>query len=297
MTEVTTTTSITWQHLRTELFREKTAVIGLALIGLLLVLSITAPLILRMTGQNPYKQVLEDRVQPPSLKHLLGTDRFGRDIFARVLYGARVSLFVGLVSQGIAVLVGVPLGALGGYFRGWIDDIVVWLISVFWSFPAFLLIMAVSISLPDEFPGVVRVFIAVGVVSWVAVARIVRGQILSERENAYVEAARALGFRPARILFRHILPNTFPPILVVVTLGFATAILAEAGLSFLGLGVQPPTPSWGQMIRDGYGYVVIGTGWWMSVFPGLAIMLAVLGFNFVGDGLRDLLDPRLRQAQ
>ena len=288
------TSGITWWHLWKEFRKEKTAMVGLSLIMVLLVFAAVAPVICRY----PFDvQTLEDRVLGPSQKYWMGTDRYGRDVFARVLYGARVSLFVGLVSQGIAVLVGVPLGALGGYFRGWVDDIVVWLISVFWSFPAFLLIMAVSISLPDEFPGIVRVFIAVGVVSWVGVARIVRGQFMSEKENAYVEAARALGYSPARIVFRHILPNTFPPIMVVVTLGFATAILAEAGLSFLGLGVQPPTPSWGQMIRDGYGYVVIGTGWWMSVFPGLAIMLAVLGFNFVGDGLRDLLDPRLRGSR
>lgn len=290
MSEIATSATA-WRDLWKDVRKEKKTMVGLSLVVILLLLAVAAPLISRHAYDL---QTLEDKVLSPSQKYWLGTDRFGRDVFARVLYGARVSLFVGLVSQGIAVLIGVPLGALGGYFRGRIDDIVVWLISVFWSFPAFLLIMAVSISLPDEFPGIVRVFIAVGVVSWVGVARIVRGQFMSEKENAYVEAARALGYSPARIIFRHILPNTFPPLTVVVTLGFATAILAEAGLSFLGLGVQPPTPSWGQMIRDGYGYVVIGTGWWMSVFPGLAIMLAVLGFNFVGDGLRDLLDPRLR---
>ncbi|HPA46416.1 MAG TPA: ABC transporter permease [bacterium] len=270
---------------------EKMTMFGLVLIGVLVTLAIAAPFVSRYSYD---RQVLEDKVSPPSSTYWMGTDRFGRDVFARVMYGARVSLFVGFVSQGIAVLIGLPLGALGGYFRGRTDDAVVWLISVFWSFPPFLLIMAVSLSLPEHVPGIVRVFMAVGIVSWVSVARIVRGQFISEKENEYVEAARALGYSPLRIIFRHILPNTFPPLLVVVTLGFAGAILAEAGLSFLGLGVQPPTPSWGQMIRDGYGYVVIGTGWWMSVFPGLAIMLAVLAFNFVGDGLRDMLDPRLR---
>jgi len=285
---------ITWRELWQEVRKEKIALMGLILIVFLVLLALAAPL---LATHSYAQQTLENKVQSPSSEYWMGTDRFGRDVFARVLYGARISLFVGLVSQGIAVLIGIPIGALGGYFRGWVDDIVMWLISVFWSFPPFLLIMAVSISLPDEFPGVVRVFIAVGVVSWISVARIVRGQFVSEKENAYVEAARALGYSPFRIIFRHILPNTFPPLTVVVTLGFASAILAEAGLSFLGLGVQPPTPSWGQMIRDGYGYIVIGTGWWMSVFPGLSIMLAVLAFNFLGDGLRDLLDPRLRGSR
>ncbi|MFH1737680.1 MAG: ABC transporter permease [bacterium] len=285
---------ITWGMLFRHVRKEKMTLAGLFLLLALLILAIAAPVISRQTYD---KQTLEDKVSSPSAKYWMGTDRFGRDVCARVLYGARVSLFVGLVSQGIAILIGLPLGALGGYFRGWVDDIVMWLISVFWSFPSFLLIMAVSISLPEQFPGIVRVFMAVGIVSWVSVARIVRGQFISEKENAYVEAARALGYSPLRIIFRHVLPNTFPPLTVVVTLGFAGAILAEAGLSFLGLGVQLPTPSWGQMIRDGYGYIVIGTGWWMSVFPGLAIMLAVLAFNFVGDGLRDLLDPRLRGSR
>ena len=293
MTEAAAT-EMTWRGLWKEIRKEKIALIGLILIVILVLLAFLAPVIATHSYSH---QTLEDKVESPSAEYWMGTDRFGRDVFARVLHGARISLFVGFVSQGIAILIGIPIGALGGYFRGWIDDIVMWLISVFWSFPPFLLIMAVSISLPDTFPGIVRVFVAVGVVSWIGVARIVRGQFVSEKENAYVEAARALGYSHFRIIFRHILPNTFPPLTVVVTLGFASAILAEAGLSFLGLGVQPPTPSWGQMIRDGYGYIVIGTGWWMSVFPGLAIMLAVLAFNFLGDGLRDLLDPRLRGSR
>ena len=273
------------------LFKQKMALVGLVLTTLLVAFSLAGPWFYRYGYEEG---ILQHSLLPPSWDHPFGTDKFGRDVFARILYGGRISLFVGFISQGIALAIGIPLGCLAGYFRGKIDAVVMWLVNVFWSFPYLLLILAMNIALSHVFSSVVRVFMAVGLVSWVLVARIVRGQVMSLKENAYVEAARAFGFSPWRILARHILPNIITPIFVVVTFGFAEAIIAEAALSFLGLGVEPPYPSWGRMIFEGYGKIIAGSGWWMAIFPGLAIMIAVLGLNLLGDGLRDVLDPRLK---
>jgi oligopeptide transport system permease protein len=218
----------------------------------------------------------------------LGTDKYGRDILSRLIVGTRVSLAVGLISIIISVTLGVLLGALAGYLRGWVDDVIMWLINVIWSIPTLLLVFAITLLLGK---GFWQVFIAVGLTMWVSVARIVRGQILSVREFEYVEAARALGFSTVRIIFRHILPNVMGPVLVVAASNFASAIVIEAGLSFLGVGVQPPQPSWGLMIKENYNFIITHNPM-LALAPGFAIMLLVLAFNLLGNALRDALNVR-----
>lgn len=253
------------------------ALIGFVFVILLIFAAVFAPWI---APQDPRAQSLRERDLAPSWDHWMGTDRLGRDIFSRVVYGARVSLAVGIIAQGVSVGIGVLLGLAGGFLRGWVDQVVMWLINVFWAFPYLLLVLAIQFALGNR-PE--NVFLAIGLTGWVPVARIVRGEVLSLREREFVEAARCLGISAPRIMGRHILPNLMPSLVVVTTLGLATAIIAEAALSFLGLGIQPPNPSWGNMILDSY--TRIQFAWWQAFFPSLAIVLSVLSFNLLGDAL------------
>lgn len=219
---------------------------------------------------------------------VLGTDSYGRDVLSQLMIGSRVSLSVGFIAIAIALLIGIAMGALAAYFGGWVDSVIMWLINVVWSIPTVLLVIAITFALGK---GFWQVFVAVGLTMWVDVARVVRGQILSIREKEYVEAAKALGYRTFRIIFKHILPNVLGAVVVIAASNFASAILLEAGLSFLGIGVQPPMPSWGTMVKENYGYILLDSAY-LALLPGFAIMIIVLAFMLVGNGIRDALDVK-----
>ena len=258
--------------------------LGFVIIAAILLLALLAPLI------APYDSEAIDVkaiLLPPSSIHWMGTDALGRDVLSRMLFGARISLLVGFVAVGIATAIGVVLGALAGYYRGWTDTVIMRLVDVMLSIPTFFLILAVIAFLT---PSIWNIMIVIGLTSWMGVTRLVRAEFLSLREREFVLAAATLGARDLRLIFRHLLPNSLSPVIVSFVLGVASAVLVESGLSFLGLGVQPPQASWGNILTDGKEYIQFA--WWLSLFPGMAILLTVLGYNLLGEGLRDALDPR-----
>jgi len=280
-----------WVAFLRRLARRRTALFGLCVVVAVLVLAVAAPWV---TSWDPIEQDIPSRLQAPGSVHasgrvhLLGTDHLGRDLLARIVFGARPALLVGFAAVAISGLLGLVLGLVSGYFGGRVDDVFMRLADIQLAFPFILLAIAVIGVLGPSLPVII---VVIGVSSWVVYARVVRSEVLSIREREFVQAAHALGVRDVRILLRHVLPNALTPWLVVATLDMARVIVIESALSFLGLGVQPPTPTWGGMLADGRVY--ISTAWWLATFPGLAILLTVLGINLFGDGLRDTLDPRL----
>ena len=271
---------------RSRLLSDNRARFGIAVVVIMALAALAAPLV---ATQDPLRIDLTNFLQKPSAEHWLGTDVQGRDIWARLVFGARVSLTVGLISQGIALMLGVTLGLLAGYYGRWVDELVMRLADVTLAFPTLLLLIAMVAAFQ---PSMLVVFATIGVVGWAGMARLVRGQVLVVRQLEYVQAIRALGAKDIRVILGHVLPNVIAPVVIAATLGVAGAIMAEAALSFLGLGVPPPTPSWGSMIADGRDLDQLRRAPWTSVFPGVAIGLAVLGFNLLGDALRDALDPK-----
>jgi peptide/nickel transport system permease protein len=266
--------------------RHKLGLAGVVLLFVFIAIAIFAPSLVRF---DPYAMDLANTFAPAgSGGHILGTDNFGRDTFSRLAYGARISLLIGIVVVALAAVVGTVLGLLSGYYGGWVDFLVMRLVEVFYSFPFLILVIAVMAILG---PSIFNVMWVLGLLHWPSYARLVRAQVLSLRRIEYIQAAKATGCSDARIIFRHIMPNTITPIIVQATLGIPGAILSSAALGFLGFGVQPPTPEWGSMVNEGKDYILLNSN--MILWPGLCIFLVVLSFNFIGDALRDTLDPRL----
>lgn len=274
------------QTARRLLASNKAALIGAAIVGVWVLIALLAPLI---APYDPLAQDLAYRLQEPSERHLFGTDELGRDIFSRVLYGARISLPLGISVVVLTAAIGIFLGALAGFFGGLLDDLLMRFADAVLAFPSLILAMAITAALG---PSLNNAMLAIVAVLWPEYARLMRGQVLGIREMEYVNAARAVGVPEARILWRHILPNAFPPLLVKASLDVGNVILIAAALSFVGLGAVPPEPEWGAMVKAGREKFY---QWWVATFPGLAIFTVVMGFNFLGDGLRDMLDPRLRR--
>lgn len=275
-----------WREMFRRLRRSKGAALGGIILAALVATAFAAPL---LTPYEPLEMNPIDRLQPPNVRHWLGTDVFGRDLLTRILFGARISLQTGLISVTIAILIGVPMGLVSGFYGGLVDRSMMRVVDLMLTFPGILLaLVLIAILGPDLF----NAMLAVGISASPTFARVVRAEVLSSKEQAYVEAARAVGCTNARIMLRHVLPNTVAPIIVLGTLGVAGAIIAAAALSYLGLGARPPQPEWGALLSEGRNYLRVA--WWMTTFPGLAIMIAVLSINLLGDGLRDALDPRLQ---
>ncbi len=277
--------AIAWREFK----KNRPAVLGLYLMVALYLVTLLAPYLTSYDPTEIVDDIISVRHLAPSGEHLLGTDKYGRDVYTRILYGARISLSIGFVAVVISITLGTLVGAVSGYFGGVVDTVLMRLVDTLISFPRLVLLITV-IALFE--PSILVVVIVLGLTLWPSTARIVRGEVLSLREREFIEAARALGLGSPRIILRHIIPNVMGPVIVAATLGLGNIILIEAGLSFLGLSVQPPTPSWGAIINDGREFLL--QAWWVSTFPGLAIVFTVVAFNLIGDGLRDALDPRLR---
>ena len=267
-------------------FRDRLAVAGLVIVLSFFALSILTPVI---APYDPSAIDVDSILLPPSAQHLFGTDDLGRDVFTRMLYGAGISLKVGFVAVGIATIIGVLLGSIAGYYGGVIDLVIMRFVDIMLCFPSFFLILAVIAFLE---PSIFNIMAVIGLTSWMGITRLVRAEFLSLKERDFVLAVKAMGAKSPRIIFLHILPNAMAPVLVAATLGIASAVLVESALSFLGIGVQPPTPSWGNILT--LGQSTLGVAWWLSIFPGMAILITVLGYNLLGEGIRDAIDPRLR---
>ncbi len=282
-----------WYYAWLRLRRNKSAMLGLSLVILIVAAAILAPWI---TRYDPLEQLIwtegiSAKLAPPSANHWFGTDLYGRDVFTRIIYGTRVSLRLAVAATAISVAIGMTLGALAGYYGGFVDDVVSWLTNVIFAFPFLLFVITIVAYLP---PSDTLVFTVIGIISWIQIGRIVRGQVMAIKETEFVQAAIASGAGDMRIISKHIIPNVIAPVIVSATLNMGSIVMLEAGLTFLGFGTQPPTPSWGYEISRGQQYLLSGQ-WWWSIFPGIAICLTVLGFNLLGDGLRDALDPRLKR--
>jgi peptide/nickel transport system permease protein len=273
-----------WRSFR----RNRLAVVGGVIVVFLVAAALLAPV---LAPWDPHRPDVKKILTAPNGKHLFGTDQLGRDVLSRMLYGARISLAVGFVSVGIATLVGIVLGSLAGYHGRSTDAVIMRLVDLMLVFPSFFLLLAVLAFLR---PSIWTIMSVIGLTSWMRVARLVRAEFLSLKEREFVVWSQAIGARSVRIIWRHILPNAMAPVLVAMTLGIPAAILTESGLSFLGLGVQPPTATWGNILNEGKDAIEIA--WWLSFYPGLAILVTVLAYNLLGEGIRDALDPRLRQA-
>ncbi len=274
-----------WTLVFSRLMKNNLAVAGGVVVVVLILVAVMSPLLSPYDPADVNTGIL---LQPPSVAHWFGTDELGRDVLSRMIYGARISLMVGFISVGIATIIGVFIGAISGFYGGWVDEVMMRFVDVMLAFPVFFLILAVIAMLE---PSIVNVMIVIGLTGWMGVARLVRAEFLSLKERDFVAAAKSIGQSDSLIIFRHILPNAMAPVLVSATLGIAGAILTESALSFLGIGVQPPTPSWGSILTEGKNYIEFA--WWLSLFPGLAILFTVLGYNLLGEGLRDALDVRL----
>lgn len=269
--------------------KNKLSVIGVVTVFLLITVSLCAPLI---APYNPIAIDVHNVLSPPDKQHLLGTDELGRDVLSRIIWGSRISLKVGFIAVGIAIMIGIVIGSIAGFYGGKVDALLMRFVDIMLAFPTFFLILAVIAILE---PNIFTIMVVIGITSWMDVARLVRAEFLTLKETDFVSAAKAVGVSDKRLMFRHILPNALSPVFVAATFGVAGAILIESSLSFLGLGVQPPEPSWGNILTSGKDNIEVA--WWLSLYPGLAILITVLSYNLVGEGLRDALDPRLWEAE